>query len=207
MKQNNQDLQEARDVYLKATTSHEEKAIRARVNQLVQNSTNNNSAVELNIKELRQQVGLSKQTHPQSVDTRRINTSEQALTTLWNTHLNHFQQVQLAFQKGLKDKIKRQTKLVDSTLSEQQVEDICKDPQKAQELLQQKMLGGTSVTMQNVITDIQDKYKDIQKIEESVEMIFNLFKDLAVLVQQQGEAIDNIELNIDDAHNYVVGAE
>ena len=207
MKQNNQDLQEARDVYLKATTSHEEKAIRARVNQLVQNSTNNNSAVELNIKELRQQVGLSKQTHPQSVDTRRINTSEQALTTLWNTHLNHFQQVQLAFQKGLKDKIKRQTKLVDSTLSEQHVEDICKDPQKAQELLQQKMLGGTSVTMQNVITDIQDKYKDIQKIEESVEMIFNLFKDLAVLVQQQGEAIDNIELNIDDAHNYVVGAE
>lgn len=38
-------------------------------------------------------------------------------------------------------------------------------------------------------------------------MIFNLFKDLAILVQQQGEAIDNIELNIDDAHNYVVGAE
>jgi syntaxin 1B/2/3 len=45
------------------------------------------------------------------------------------------------------------------------------------------MLGGTSQNMQNVISDIQDKYKDIQKIEESVEMIFNLFQDLAVLVQ------------------------
>jgi syntaxin 1B/2/3 len=45
------------------------------------------------------------------------------------------------------------------------------------------MLGGTSVNMQNVLSDIQDRYRDIQKIEESVELIFNLFKDLAVLVQ------------------------
>ena len=61
--------------------------------------------------------------------------------------------------------------------------------------------------MQNVLSDIQDRYRDIQKIEESVELIFNLFKDLAVLVQQQGEAIDNIELTLNDAHNYVLGAE
>ena len=109
---------------------------------------------------------------------------ESGLSTSWNSLLNSFQEGQLEFSKGLKEKIKRQTKLVDSDLNEEEVEELCKDPQKANELLQQKMLGATSsLTMQNVISDIQDKYRDIQRLTESVDQIYHLFADLAILIQ------------------------
>ena len=34
-----------------------------------------------------------------------------------------------------------------------------------------------------------------------------MFVDMALLVHQQGEMIDNIEININDAHNYVEKGE
>lgn len=37
--------------------------------------------------------------------------------------------------------------------------------------------------------------------------LFELFQELAVLIQAQGEMLDNIENNLDQAHDYVEKAE
>lgn len=74
--------------------------------------------------------------------------------------------------------------------------------QGAGKLLANKMLGTGHMKLKNAVADIQDKYKDIRKLEKSVEIIHQLFIDMQMLVQAQGEMLDNIELNIQDAHDY-----
>jgi syntaxin 1B/2/3 len=64
------------------------------------------------------------------------------------------------------------------------------------------MLGTGHMKLKNAVADIQDKYKDIRKLEKSVEIIHQLFMDMQMLVQAQGEMLDNIELNIQEAHDY-----
>ena len=45
----------------------------------------------------------------------------------------------------MKTKITRQTKLLDPTLTEQQLNEITEDPEKAKQLLQKKLYGTASV--------------------------------------------------------------
>lgn len=79
------------------------------------------------------------------------------------------------------------------------------------------MVGQAPMRLQNMVSDIQDKYRDIKKLEQvvalevvktkipcqSVNMVHQMFVDMALLVHHQGEMIDNIEINIGAANNYV----
>jgi syntaxin 1B/2/3 len=77
------------------------------------------------------------------------------------------------------------------------------NPQLAQEMLQRKIYGQASITLKNTVSDIQDKFRDIQKLEASVNQCVALFNELATLVQAQGEQIDSIEANVAGAKDYV----
>ena len=61
--------------------------------------------------------------------------------------------------------------------------------------------------IKNTVDDIQNKYKDILRLEQNVNELFELFQELAVLIQAQGEMLDNIEANLEDANDYMEKAE
>eukprot|EP01017_Pseudomicrothorax_dubius_P006282 TRINITY_DN11765_c0_g1_i3.p1 TRINITY_DN11765_c0_g1~~TRINITY_DN11765_c0_g1_i3.p1 ORF type:complete len:157 (-),score=57.92 TRINITY_DN11765_c0_g1_i3:130-600(-) len=105
------------------------------------------------------------------------------------------------------DKLARQAKVIDNSLTDEQIEEIVNDPQGTEKLLQAKLDGQGHAKLQNAVSDIQDKYRDIQKLEASVELVFKMFQDLALLVHEQGEALDCIEMNINQANYHVKEAE
>lgn len=83
------------------------------------------------------------------------------------------------------------------------MEEFVANPQLAQEMLQRKIYGQASITLKNTVNDIQDKFRDIQKLEASVTQCVALFNELATLVQAQGQQIDSIEANVAGAKDYV----
>lgn len=66
---------------------------------------------------------------------------------------------------------------------------------------------GAHSKIKNTVEDIQNKYNDILKLEKNVNELFELFQELAVLIQAQGEMLDNIEANLEDANDYMEKAE
>jgi len=110
-------------------------------------------------------------------------TSYQALTAKFQEVLKDSQAIQSEFKSAVKGKIARQAKMVDDTLTAQQIEEICNDPevkiltiveqyqqiaswyQGAAKLMASKMYGQGHTKLQNAVSDIQDKYKDILKLE------------------------------------------
>lgn len=57
--------------------------------------------------------------------------------------------------------------------------------------------------LQEVINNeqiIQSREQEINKLHKGVEEISELFQDMSILVSQQGETIDNIQLNIESAN-------
>jgi t-SNARE complex subunit (syntaxin) len=50
---------------------------------------------------------------------------------------------------------------------------------------------------------VQDKYADVLRLEQSVAELHQMFLDLALLVEQQGEMLDQIEFQVRTAANYV----
>jgi len=64
-----------------------------------------------------------------------------------------------------------------------------------------------SETLQDVVRDIEDRHLDILKLERQVLEVYELFKDLATLVDIQQESLDVIENRVAKAKDYVEKGE
>ena len=66
---------------------------------------------------------------------------------------------------------------------------------------------GVHSKIKNTVDDIQNKYKKILELEQNVNELFELFQQLAQMISAQGEMLDNIESNLEDANDYMEKAE
>jgi t-SNARE complex subunit (syntaxin) len=73
--------------------------------------------------------------------------------------------------------------------------------------MQEQVSGTAHSKVQNAVHDIQDKYEAILRLENSVNDLLELFQEMAMLVERNGELIDKVETNFDDAKDYVEHAE
>jgi len=107
----------------------------------------------------------------------------------------------------MQNKMKRQLRFVKPDATEDELDKWTRDPQEAQKLIREKVIGTAHKKIQNTVDDIQNKHRDILRLEQSVEELFQLFTELATLIQAQGEMLDNIEANLKDANDYMEKAE
>jgi t-SNARE complex subunit (syntaxin) len=56
----------------------------------------------------------------------------------------------------------------------------------AQQMLEKKIYGQASTTLKNTVSDIEDKFRDIKRLEHSVGQCLELFNELSILVMAQG---------------------
>jgi syntaxin 1B/2/3 len=129
---------------------------------------------------------------------------------LYQTHIRRFQQVMNdyntaahTFKQDLQKRTRREIRIVDSDLTEAEIDDIV-DSGRAQDVIKQALV---SDNLQDVVRVIEERHADILKLEQQVLEIYELFRDLATLVDLQQESLDVIENRIMHAKNYTEKAE
>ncbi|CAD8051192.1 unnamed protein product [Paramecium sonneborni] len=208
IKENNLRMQEMSEKYARATTSYVEKELSRELEQImVQNQQFSNQLKEA-MKDIKDDVEKSERDEKDQPETQMKINQRNALTSKVQEVLHASSQISIKYKTCVREKIRRQTKILDENATEEFLDEICNDPQKATQLLQGKLYGeAPSVSITNAVSDIQEKYKDIQQLEKSVQQVYQLFVDLAILVHAQGEQIDNIEISLGSAKTYVGKAE
>ena len=94
------------------------------------------------------------------------------------------QSIQTEFKNAVQNRVKKQIRLADKNLTEEEVNDIARDPEAVQQLMQRQIVGQkVHSKVANTVNDIQKKYEAIKKLEESVNELFELFQELAQLIQ------------------------
>lgn len=134
----------------------------------------------------------------------------QMRVNLYQTHIRRFHQdmneynaASHEFKQSLQERTRRQLKIVDNKISDEDVEKIVASGQ-AEGVIKQVLI---SENLQDVVRDIEDRHLDILKLERQVLEVYELFKDLATLVDIQQESLDVIENRIGKAKDYVEKAE
>lgn len=56
------------------------------------------------------------------------------------------------------------------------------------------------------LSDIEARHDDIVKLEKSIKELHQLFMDMAIMVEQQGDMMDRIEKSVESAGEYVAVA-
>lgn len=119
--------------------------------------------------------------------------------------MTEYNDVQSKYQQKYRERVKRQFKIVKPDATEEEVDAIL-DNEKGDSIFAQQILSPGHAEAKQALEDIQDRHKDIIKLEKSIRELHELFQDMATLVMQQGEMIDRIEFNVMQSTDYVESA-
>lgn len=118
--------------------------------------------------------------------------------------MKEYQNVQTECKAEIKDKVKRTVRIVKKgEATAEEIDAIFKQPGGAQNLFKAAILSGADENIQNAFVTAQGKYQDVLTLEASVAELHQMFVDFALLVEQQGELLDQIETQIKEASDYV----
>ena len=119
-----------------------------------------------------------------------------------------FQKEENELKNIIETKLIRATEIaVNQELTEEEKKRVIEEPKMIQIMYENKLTGAAHTKLVNAVKDIEERHKDIKNLEKSILQIHKMIGELSALVQYQGEIIDNVEINIKKAKNYVFKAE
>nr|CEL64510.1 TPA: syntaxin protein [Neospora caninum Liverpool] len=146
--------------------------------------------------------------HPEKISEGRIRFNMHQIVA---RHLQQItvecQQAETEYKTVIKKRICRQVKIVYPEASAEEVEQLVESGDLSAATAVKMRVTGTHQSLRNAVADLQDKYRDILRLEQSVAELHQMFVELAFLVEQQGELLDQIQYNVTKAKDYTAQAE
>jgi len=115
--------------------------------------------------------------------------------------MQDYQQIQAEYNSKYKERVRREMKIVRPEATEKEIEEAIQSSEPI--FVNDKERENAKKALQF----IQDRHKDIIKLEISMNELHQLFVDMALLVHRQGELIDQIEYNVSTAEAYTKQAK
>jgi len=121
--------------------------------------------------------------------------------------MKSYQNAQQKYKTDVKKKVTRQVQIVKPDATDEEVDAIMRSEGGRDALYQQTILaGGVNDQVKSAYAKVAGKYQDVLAIESSVAELHQMFLDFALLTEQQGELLDQIEFQIKQAGDYVEDA-
>lgn len=106
--------------------------------------------------------------------------------------INDFQRVESDFRRQMQDAQARQYRIVNPAASEEEVREAVEDPNT--QIFQQALLNSDRRGQaQSTLSDVRQRHNEIQRIEQTIMELGQLFEDLDRVVMEHEPLIQNIE--------------
>ena len=189
-----------------ATTSEKEKELSERLTPLVMETNKTAKRCKVLLSALKEENDKLKLD-----DTGKIKPSElrirenlcNTLTRKFIEELKNYQKAQTNYKTEIKNKVKRQVHIVKPDASEEEISNIMNDSAGRDKLYKSQILKGVADPIKNAYKNVADKYQDVLTLEASVAELHQMFLDFALLTEQQGEMLDQIEYQVRSAGEYI----
>ncbi|KAG7355760.1 syntaxin [Nitzschia inconspicua] len=190
---------------MRATTTAEEQKLSNMLKPLI-DTTNKRAKRTKNL------LGLLKEETEKlkadgSLNSSDIRVRENMITTLTKKFVDEmkiYQQTQQQYKTDIKNKVKRQVQVVKPDATDEDVDKVMRSEGGKDALLKQSILaGGVNDQIKTTYAKVAGKYQDVLTLEQSVAELHQMFLDFALLTEQQGELLDQIEFQVKQAGDYV----
>ncbi|XP_031624997.1 syntaxin-1A-like isoform X2 [Contarinia nasturtii] len=114
--------------------------------------------------------------------------------------MTEYNRTQIDYKEGCKARIKRQLEITGRTTTDEELELMLDQPDPA--VFTQGIIMDTHQAKQT-FADIEARHADIIKLESSIRELHDMFMNMAMLVESQGEMINRIEYHVEMAYDYV----
>jgi t-SNARE complex subunit (syntaxin) len=190
---------------LLATTQEKEKAASDRLRALVEETNGHIGTVKDSLELLRQRSQEEERKKPGSAEARIRANMERAMAKKHQQLLQDFQKAQGEFKQALE---RRQTREMEILMPDATEEDRAEMIERGEtpSLIVAQRMAGTHALLLDEVMRIQEKHQDIQRLEASIADLAQMFQEMAVLVDAQGEMLDAIEVHVHKSKGYTTKA-
>ncbi|KAM4720521.1 syntaxin-2-like isoform 1-T2 [Anableps anableps] len=131
----------------------------------------------------------------------RIQRNQHAHLTRWFSEvMKNYHKIQISFREKCKAQIQRQLEIVDKVTTDDELEDMLQRDNLAIFI---SNIHSDAHFSSRALTEIERRHQDIINLEYSIKELHDIFADTAMLLEVQGELINNIEKNVTSAGEYV----
>ncbi|XP_019922932.1 syntaxin isoform X2 [Magallana gigas] len=160
--------------------------------------------VRARLKDIEQNIEKEEHSNKTSADLRIRKTQHATLSRKFVEVMNDYNACQIDYRERCKGRIQRQLEITGRTTTNDELEDMLESGNPA--IFTQGIIMETQAAKQT-LADIEARHNDIIKLETSIRELHDMFMDMAMLVEQQGEMIDRIEYNVEQAVDYIETAK
>eukprot|EP00287_Rhodomonas_sp_CCMP768_P004246 CAMPEP_0196737452 /NCGR_PEP_ID=MMETSP1091-20130531/15183_1 /TAXON_ID=302021 /ORGANISM="Rhodomonas sp., Strain CCMP768" /LENGTH=294 /DNA_ID=CAMNT_0042081307 /DNA_START=53 /DNA_END=937 /DNA_ORIENTATION=+ len=200
MKRNMANIEKTHGQALSSVSNAAANKRQSELDDLIDQTSTLMKAVKEKLKEMDEQGKKhDKKVGKQDSESRIRNNMYSTLSKKFLQLVKEYQEMQSKYKNKYRDRIGRQVKVVKPDATDEEVDEMMESGQTAvfaQSLLTQR----SSQAAKNALADIQDKHRDILRLEQSIVELHQLFQDMSVLVQQQGDMLDDIQKSVENAH-------
>ncbi|XP_054811942.1 syntaxin-132-like isoform X2 [Prosopis cineraria] len=147
----------------------------------------------------RQKPGCEKGT---GVDRARMNMTS-SLTKRFKDLMTEFQTLRQRIQDEYREVVERRVITVTGTRPDDETIDHLIETGSSEQIFQKAMLETGRGQVLNTVEEIQERHDTVKEIEKRLLDLHQIYLDMAVLVDAQGEILDNIESQVANATDHV----
>lgn len=190
------------------STGDEQKEISQEIGNIVTDVEVIQKSMDSLIKKLQNSLLEDKQNKPDDPENRIKENLFGSMIKKYQHTCIRFQDIENELSNINQTKLVRAAEIVlERDLNDQEKREVINDPQMVKQYYEKKLTGAAHIKLQNAVSDIEERYKDIKKLEKSIMQVHSMVIQLSKLVQMQGEMIENISQNIGKAKDYVQKGE
>ncbi|CAG0921993.1 unnamed protein product, partial [Notodromas monacha] len=159
--------------------------------------------VRSELKVIEQSVEEEERTKSSSADLRIRKSQHSTLSRKFIEVMTEYNKTQTDYRERCKARIQRQLEITGRVMTNDELEDVLEQGNSA--VFTQGIVMETQQAKQT-LAEIESRHADIIKLENSIRELHEMFMDMALLVESQGEMIDRIEYHVEHAGDYVQAA-
>ncbi|XP_026900170.1 syntaxin-2 isoform X1 [Leopardus geoffroyi] len=162
------------------------------------------SKIRAKLKSIEQSFDQDESGDRTSVDLRIRRTQHSVLSRKFVEVMTEYNEAQTLFRERSKGRIQRQLEITGRTTTDEELEEMLESGSPS--VFTADIISDSQITRQ-ALNEIESRHKDIMKLETSIRELHEMFTDMAMFVETQGEMINNIEKNVMNATDYVEHAK
>ncbi|XP_034435068.1 syntaxin-11-like [Hippoglossus hippoglossus] len=125
------------------------------------------------------------------------------LTRAFHAAMSDYAQAEEMQRSSCRGRIKRQASIIGTEISDEQLDDLVDKGGEGWAELSQSLQAPGGRSSRWAMCKIQGRHKELVELEARLKEVHELFLTMAVLVEEQGSMINNIETNVCGTEEYV----
>ncbi|XP_010865776.1 syntaxin-1A isoform X1 [Esox lucius] len=156
--------------------------------------------VRSKLKSIQQTIEQEESQNKSSADLRIRKTQHSTLSRKFVEVMSEYNATQSDYRERCKGRIQRQLEITGRNTTNEELESMLESDNPA--IFTSGIVMDSNITQQ-AMNEIETRHTEIIKLENSIRELHDMFMDMAMLVESQGEMIDRIEYNVEHSVDYV----